>query len=496
MTIDLRGRWVAPGTCALVTFAAFAIVYYANGGAAFPTDDAFINLHNARVLRLGQDEIYSGVPALVGATSGAHLALLLAFEQLVCPDTAALFGLCTLSGIAYVLGLFFACRNVGCPDLEAVLIALAGLVLAGTLFQLLNGMDTGLAMAAVAWTIKLLTDKRRTLWLPVLCGIMPSIRPELSVLSVASMLPMLAETKATVRFKIAAVAAAASSAAPFLLWYWFDTGSLVPNTVSAKMYYFAERYADWSDKAFLMLVVVLHAALASFPLFLCLRFMRPPAVGRMLTLFVLIFLGAYFWRFPSGLLHNGGRYLYVLAPIVLFGVACGLSSAFRKQTLTLVAISLLFLPQAFSVRFYDYRTQIAGSQGSLSDVVRWLNANLPDRPLIMIHDAGYVAYAGHAPLVDLVGLKTPAAMDFHKRTTYPSVGLQRSKAVAEIAEAFHPQYLLVLEDWDRRFGLVEGLRRHGWSTREVYAGRAPPETPAANIYHLYELRSPAADVAG
>jgi hypothetical protein len=357
-------------------------------------------------------------------------------------------------------------------------------------------MDTGLAMAAVAWNIKLLTDRSRSLWLAVLCGIMPFIRPELSVLSAASMLALLAEAKVSVRFKIASVAVATASATPFLAWYWFDTGSLVPNTVSAKMYYFAERYADWSDKAFLIFVAVLQGAMASFPLFLCLRFMRPPAVGRMLALFVLIFLAAYFWRFPSGLLHNGGRYLYVLAPIVLFGVACGLSSAFRKQTFTLVAISMLFLPQAFGARYYDYRMQIAGAQGSLSDVVNWLNANLPDRPLVMVHDAGYVAYAGHAPLVDLVGLKTPAAMDFHKRTTYPSVGSQRTKAVAEIADAFHPQYLLVLEDWDRRFGLVEGLRLHGWTTREVYAGRAPPETPAANIYHLYELRSPAPDVAG
>jgi hypothetical protein len=496
MTIDQRSRWVAPGACALVTFAAFAIAYCANGGAAFPTDDAFINLHNARVLRLGQDQTYAGVPALVGATSGAHLALLLALEQLIASDTAALFALCTLGGVAYVLGLFFTCRNLGCPDLEAALIALGGLVFAGTLFQLLNGMDTGLAMAAVAWNIKLLTDRSRSLWLAVLCGIMPFIRPELSVLSVASMLVLLAESNVSVRFKIASVAVATASATAFLAWYWFDTGSLVPNTVSAKMYYFAERYADWSDKSFLIFAAILQGTLASFPLFLCLRFMRPPAVGRLLALFVLIFLAAYFWRFPSGLLHNGGRYLYVLAPIVLFGVACGLSSAFRKQTFTLVAISMLFLPQAFGARYYDYRMQIAGAQGSLSDVVNWLNANLPDRPLVMVHDAGYVAYAGHAPLVDLVGLKTPAAMDFHKRTTYPSVGSQRTKAVAEIADAFHPQYLLVLEDWDRRFGLVEGLRLHGWTTREVYAGRAPPETPAANIYHLYELRSPAPDVAG
>ncbi|WP_456624078.1 hypothetical protein [Bradyrhizobium sp. P5_C12] len=490
MTSELESRWIDAGACALVTIAIFAIVYSVNGGAAFPADDAFINLHNAQVLRLGRDENYEGVPALVGATSGVHLALLLAFEQLVYPDTAALYVLSSLSGVAYVLGVFFMCLNIGCPRLEAALIALGSLVFAGTLFQVLNGMDTGLAMAAVAWDIKLLTDKRRTFWLPALCGIMPFVRPELSFLSAASMLIVFWEKYAATGFKIAAAAVAALSSVPFLLWYWIDTGSLMPNTVSAKMYFFAERYADWSDKSLLMLLAVSQAAFLSFPLFLCLRFARPAAVGRMLALFVAVFLGAYFWRFPGGLQHNGGRYLYVLAPIVLFGVACGLSSAFRKQTLSMVAISILFLPLGFVLQLKDYRTHIVGFQENLADVVRWMNANLPDRPMVMVHDAGYVAYAGHAALVDLVGLKTPAAMDFHRRATYPSVGLQRSRAVAEIAETFQPQYLLVIQDWDEKFRFVEGLRGEGWTAREVYAGHAPPETPAALIYHLYELNRP------
>ncbi|MGY4598154.1 hypothetical protein ACVWXL_005900 [Bradyrhizobium sp. GM22.5] len=99
MTSDLRSRWTDAGACALVAIAIFAIVYSVNGGAAFPTDDAFINLHNAQVLRLGRDENYEGVPALLGRRA-ACLALLLAFEQLVYPDTAALYLLSSLSGVA------------------------------------------------------------------------------------------------------------------------------------------------------------------------------------------------------------------------------------------------------------------------------------------------------------------------------------------------------------------------------------------------------------
>jgi hypothetical protein len=485
----LESRSTVPGACALVTVAVFAAVCCATGGIAFPNDDAFINLHNAQVLRLGHDENYRGVPALVGATSGAHLALLLLLEQFIQPDTLALFVLGILSAVAYVLGVFYVSINSGCYRLEAALIALGALIFAGSLFEFLNGMDTGLAMAAVAWNIKLLTDKKRTFWLPILCGIMPFIRPELSFLSVGSMLILFLERGSSASFKISAAAAAVLSAVPFLLWYWIDTGSLVPNTIGAKMYYFAERYESWSNKLTLAIMAISTIVIASFPLFLCLRFVQPRAVRLMLFLFALVFLGSYIWRFPGGLLHNGGRYLYIFAPIILFGVACGLST-FRKQTLSLIRISVLFLPLAFGVQGVDYWTRIAGYRQSLADLVSWMNEHLPAGTTIMVHDAGYVAYAGHFPLVDMVGLKTPAAMDFHKRLTYPSVGQLRSSAIEGIAREFKPQYFVVLQEWNQNFDLVRGLRDKGWTVQEVYAGRAPSPTPAADIYHLYELTPP------
>src|SRR5690349_19048294 len=54
---------------------------------AFPLDDAYITLHNAQVLWSGSDRNYPGVPALMGATSPVHLALvaglMLVFDPLV-----------------------------------------------------------------------------------------------------------------------------------------------------------------------------------------------------------------------------------------------------------------------------------------------------------------------------------------------------------------------------------------------------------------------------
>ena len=485
----LKGQW-ATAACVFATAAIFAMVYWAIGGALFPTDDAFINLHNAQVIHDGHDERYLGVPALVGATSGVHLALLLAVEEVWLSDTVALYVLGALCGVLYVLGLFFACINVGCSHLEATLVALGGLIFGGTLFQLLNGMDTGLAMAAVAWNIKLLTDKRRTIWLSLLCGIMPFIRPELSLLSAGSMFILVLDHGRTPHFKIVACATSLLAAAPFLVWYWVDTGSLVPSTLGAKTYYFADRYADWPKKLTFVSLAMARAAAACFPLFLCLRFIRPLSVGIMLAVFATTLIGLYFWKFPSGLSHNGSRYLYIFAPIILFGVASALSSAARTKTLRLIWIAIFFLPLAFGWQLSDYWTHITGNQKSLSDVVRWINENLSDRPTILVHDAGYVAYAGRVPLVDLVGLKTPAAIEFHKRLTYPSVGKLRSVAIADIARSFDTKYLLALQEWNERFGLVDGLREEGWGVEEVYAGIASANTPASNVYHLYKLSKP------
>lgn len=92
-----------------------------------------------------------------------------------------------------------------------------------------------------------------------------------------------------------------------------------------------------------------------------------------------------------------------------------------------------------------------------------------------------------------VSVRSPAAIDFHSRLTYPSAGQLRTSAIAEIAEAFKPQYLVVLQDWDDKFGIVDGLRANGFMVREIYAGRARPGTPDAHIYHLFELTLPATD---
>jgi hypothetical protein len=87
---------------------------------------------------------------------------------------------------------------------------------------------------------------------------------------------------------------------------------------------------------------------------------------------------------------------------------------------------------------------------------------------VMVHDAGYLAYANAAPsLVDMVGLKTPAAADLHRRLTWPTCGARRGEAIRALAAATVPDHLVVWEPWDEFFAVSSSLRLGGWRTEKI-----------------------------
>jgi hypothetical protein len=486
-------RYTAAAICALATIAVFAAAYHLLGGAVFPNDDAYIALHNAQVLWTGHDAAYRGVPALVGETSGAHLALLMLFEIFIRPDTAALFVLGGAIAAVYSLGLFALARAMGCTELVSTLISIAGLAIGGSLFQLLNGLDTGLAMAAVAWCIALAADRRHPYALAALCGAMPFIRPELTLLAAGLMLMLMVDRGLPLRDKIGVFVTAAAVTAPFLLWYVADTGAIVPSTIGAKSWFYAQHHVDSRDKLAWMETDLWRALFGIFPLFLCAPFIRPKRLCLALGCFGAAFMLLYFWSFPSAFSHNAGRYLFPLMPIVLAGVAAGSAAPWRWQriaTLAVVILASVFVSVGFRLERDQYRYDTTNYRQSLGDMVAWMNANLPAGVTVMVHDAGYIAYAGRFQLVDLVGLKTPGAAEIHKRITYPSAGANRAEAVIGIAKEFEPRYLLVIHAWEEIYGFADELRANGWSAREIYKSHAPAGTSPRDIYELYELDKP------
>ena len=464
----------------------------------FPLDDAYITLHNAEVFWLGRDPNYPGASSLTGATSIVHLGLVILLASLFSPLTAQVVVL-WLAVLVYALGLVRLCRAHGAPPGLTALLTLVGLFVGQTPYQLTNGLETGLALAAVTWALALAANDesgRSRLWLAGLCGTLPYVRPELAALA----LPLLALQAArrvrkadrladALRPILTDLAVAGLCAAPWALWCWADLGSSLPTSAHAKRLFFAqaalppgmkmggvwEGLAGWGRDVGLLLLA--FAPLARF------------SHGRAGLVFAVCLLGAYWLYFPWALPTYEFRYLYPLLPLPLLGVAIALSSV--RPAARYVAATLLVLcmgqiglnARTNAGKYLAYRDT---TLYELFPTVRWCRYHLPPDARVLVHDAGYVAWGTDLRLTDLVGLKTPASVRYHRALTYPSGGKKRIDAVSQIARDSHADFLIVLRLWERDFGIARGLWERGWGVRPVnqdYAwvvyALSPPPPPGS-----------------
>ncbi len=477
------------------------------GPPVFPVDDAYITLHNAQVLHWGHDPNCPGTPALAGATSAVHLALV-ALMMFALPPATALWAALWLATLAYALGMVRLARVHGATPTQALLLALVGLAAGQTLHQLMNGLETGLALAAVTWALALASEPERgspkdaappvrpRLWLPCLCGLLPFIRPDLLPLALGLLaLRAFRRARAAGSWRGAArpilldLGLALLCAAPWALWYGLTLGTPYPGTVEAKRLFFAQDIFPAPVRTALV-----GKDLGLFVgdvglLTLCLPLLLQTGVGRVGLLSAGLLVGAYWLRFPDALGFYEGRYLYPLLPLLLCGAASALRGGSRWPRgpgLPAAVTALLVLALAQSCwrapDFWARHLSFCGfTRHDLAGTAAWCNAHLPPGATLLVHDAGYIAYATHLHLVDLVGLKTPSSVAAHRALTHPSGGLLRGAAVSRIAGDSHADYLIVLEGWEQVFGLASGLRAQGWDVRLVSDQYA---------YHVYALRPP------
>lgn len=448
--------------------AVLAIVHRAGLGApVFPVDDAYITLHNAEVLLSGHDPSFPGASALTGATSSIHL-LLAALCSIPFGARNGLYLAMWIGVLVYATGLVRLAFAWNATRTQALLLLVLGLVLARVPHQLLNGLETGLALGGVTWALALASEPGRERALAVVCGLLPFVRPELGLLSLGLLaykgLPL---WRAGRRRDVGVmVAFAAAAAAPWLLWSLIATGSLLPSTAGAKTAWFAEGKLpgsvkrDWigdelGDFAGLIgIAVVAAVALAFFWL------------GRVMLAFAVVFVAFYYAVFPGALGQYEGRYLYVLLPGVLLGLVWALTRtrtrALRIAALVLLGVALVQSAIEFSGRWDRYLATRDFTTGALASVAGWAHENLPADSKLLIHDAGFISYATDLRMVDLVGLKTPRVIHFHEELTKPSGGKLRGEAINRIALQERPRYLIVLNGWDGIFHITDALRSHGW----------------------------------
>lgn len=470
--------WVGLGvTCLLVTHALVLKT------PVWPLDDGYITAHNAEVLRSGRDAVYTHVSPLSGATSLVHLALITILSFLL-PTLWSQYVVGALAVLAYALGITRLAARYRLNDWIVTAVILVALTTGLMTTHLFNGLETGLALATAVWLCVLSEEPGREAAFGLLCGIAPFVRPELGMLSALVLLMRLCAHIRKREWLRAArlIGYAAAGATPWAAWSLLAAGSIAGNTAVAKQAFFAESRIDPNIKGRWIL-----SSLTSFVTAVGLAVVGAGALYRRPTgIAALAFAGAFILLFfaflPGGLSHNYQRYLYLLFPFCVVGLIYGAGQSGRAGkiwagiALAAAVRSLLYLPANMPVFLGGrYRTEAA-----LAPVTVWCNTHLPADATLLIHDAGYIGYAGHHRATDLVGLKTPWVISYHRMLTAASVGRLRSEAIHRIALRAHSDYLVVFNEWDGIFKISAGLQQHGWSLRRLYAGE----------YSVYALRPP------
>ncbi|MFN3820607.1 hypothetical protein [Blastomonas sp.] len=449
----------------------------------FPLDDAYITIANAQQIVTGAVDSY-GYSRPSGATSPVHMLLLVPLG-LVMDWPAASLCLAMLATLAYVGGLYQLLLTVSSHRGIAVLGSIAGFMGIKLWYQLMNGLETGLAMAAVTWTVYLAQfpdNPGRRRWLAGLIGVLPFIRPELALLSVVMAIAAMVRLYSQPAQLLRLAALTLGVAALLALLAWLATGELIPQTAGAKVAFFGDGGLSLRDR---LLIVFLSVATAPLG-WVLLGLAALPLIrdGWALLAFVAVYLLASAASLPSGLMHNEQRYLFICVPLALAGWAAlgARADMMRGRAAIVVSVGAALMIASFFLggwTFYRDSLKVTADQEQL---VIWSRGNLPRDARVLIHDAGYFGWKTDFALVDLVGLKSPDSVVAHRRWTMPSAGRDRNRAVAEIASRAKVSHAIIL---DRPFwrDIAGHLRKAGWRLEPLRAG------PNA-AYHVYRLTPP------
>jgi hypothetical protein len=206
-------------------------------------------------------------------------------------------------------------------------------------------------------------------------------------------------------------------------------------------------------------------------------------------LFLGLFYGVYFHKFPASLGHYWGRYQHPLAPLVLTGMTLGLGALIRRlrrrstggRTALSLGLATAFLLGAGlggELQHALYRSNIraVGPGGQVRQMLNWLRANTQPDDVIAAHDIGYLSYFANRPIVDLVGLTDPEIAEIHRAAGPPCGGPRpRAKDLYWLLERRGVKLVLMAPEWQN---IYLGLANfdNGQHMRLV-RHFGPPKTP-------------------
>ena len=205
------------------------------------------------------------------------------------------------------------------------------------------------------------------------------------------------------------------------------SGSLLPNTYSAKVKYYSAEFRSRSD--FLSLevwkVFTDSAYLLIFiPLvFAAIRILRDTVKltynrNTLALLFVILLIFIYWYKLPYA--HRFSRYLLPILPFyILLAVYGGreffkwMGSSFKESKLVnalniiLILSTIIYFAGQVNKNKELYQDQCRYIYIRQVEAAKWLGANTPEDAIIATHDVGAIAFYSGRKVIDVVGLINP-----------------------------------------------------------------------------------------
>jgi len=356
----------------------------------------------------------------------------------------------------------------GLGHIQALFIAILAMAAGPIIFQFANGLETGLAITALSWILILFSQREiRPYWYSLLWAL-PFIRPELIVISIFFTLQSIHRERHNLSALSRPFSFSLIIALPMLILTWANTGNLLPTTINAKKIFFNEACQPFHAKI----------KLESLGIFAFLKTIGVFAFGvfgvlllkqRVVFLFFTAsLLTSFLFNLPGGVWHNEFRYLFILTPFLVLGIA----AIFKKLPISAKILNILLLLSVMACGTSipkSYKGYNAGVEQvhDLFKIASWLEKRTDESDTILVHDAGYISIFGNYRLIDIVGLKTPSSIETHQRLTAPICNIRNALAIDEIARKSKPQYVIISEDWDRIFGISRSLELTNWKLSAV-----------------------------
>lgn len=461
------------------------------GRILFFMDDAYILLHNVDVLRNGYDNAYVGVPAFYGATSTLHL--IIAYICSYIPFVNPSYFIMIITSVAYALSWPYFCKKLLLDGFTTLCVTIFALCLNGSVVYFYNGLETGLIMLFLVWTVFLIEIGFVGFIIAIIAGAAPHLRPELWIVTIYSGLSIIFSSL-SIRKKISLIFIALLACSCIYFIIYLSTGHLSISTASAKISFFAEGVQPTTEKiitdwhGFWEFTKIIYIALP----FLLLR-VNWGTASVYLSLFCGTLIGAFIFL-PGAIFHQEYRYWAGYVPLLSFSFMMGLAkfkkeskSIFVSQSLAIVCLSVcLGTGNAWRIGAIYTNAHVYG-QGMV-DTAEWANKNLPEGAVTLIHDAGFPAYLCHLKLVDVAGLKTPWVVPINEQMiapanhqmSYEERVSKRINAMKEIVNKSNPKFLISLRTWNDNFKFTDAIISTGRSVKEIYKG---------TDYSIYEIKN-------